>query len=150
MPELQLIYLHAFQVEILGVTNGGEPEYFYTVEGLKKMITVEDYTPGGSILPFQKPNACISPDLVLKRPLMTGKTKISKWCEKALDTLDFELTQAYVIALNRESNIIAQWTIEDIYPKGIEIMPLSMNHEMEDIQIGERITIGYSKLMRTK
>ena len=38
MPELQLIYLHAFQVEILGVTNGGEPEYFYTVEGLKNAI----------------------------------------------------------------------------------------------------------------
>lgn len=150
MPEQNLIYPYSFQIEILGVTDGITPEYFCTIDGLKNWLNMEEYIPGGSTRPFYIPNYCQTEDLSLKRPLMEGKTKISTWCEEAISTLQFKLTQAHIVSLNRAGGIIAQWNIEDVYPKGITIMPLSLQSQPEDLQIGEVITIGYSKLVRTK
>jgi phage tail-like protein len=133
----------------LGVTDGSSPEYFYKVEGLHNTLKVEAYLPGGATRPYYRSYACETTDLILTRPLVEGKTKITVWCEDAIDRLVFKLTQAHILVLNQEASILAQWTIEDIYPKGIAITPLQLNSQ-SDFGIGESITIGYSRLVRTK
>ena len=149
MVDFNLVYSHSFQVEILGVTDGSSPEYFYQVDGLNNSLNMESYLPGGSSRPYYRSNACETTDLVLTRPLVKGKTKITVWCEDAIDRLMFKLTQAHILILNKEANILAQWTIEDVYPKGVSITPFKL-YGQSDFEIGETISIGYSRLVRTK
>ncbi|HLP34989.1 MAG TPA: phage tail protein [Amoebophilaceae bacterium] len=149
MPDFNLVHSHFFQVELLGVTDGSSPEYFHRVEGLRSSLNMEAYVPGGANKPFYTSNGCETTDIVLTRPLLEGKTKITLWCEDAIDKQIFKLTQACLLVLNREAKIIAQWTIEDVYPKGIAITPFYLQKEI-DAGIGETITIGYSRLVRTK
>ncbi|WP_243018235.1 MULTISPECIES: phage tail protein [Candidatus Cardinium] len=149
MADFTLVYSHSFQVEILGVTDGSSPEYFYKVEGLSAALKMEALLPGGSNRPYYKSNACEATDLILTRPLIEGKTKITIWCEEAIDKGLFKLTQAHVLILNKERKVLAQWTIEDVYPKAIAITPFELNRST-DPGVGETITIGYSRLVRTK
>ncbi|MDD9139979.1 MAG: phage tail protein [Candidatus Cardinium sp.] len=149
MANVNLIYTCSFQVEILGITDGSSPEYFYSVEGLNHFLRVEPYLPGGTNRPYYRSEACETTDLVLIRPLVEGKTKITVWCEEALDRGNFKLTQAHILVLSREAKILAQWTIEDIYPKGIGITPFHSNNQVNNC-VAETITIGYSRLARTK
>lgn len=144
-----LIHLHFFQVEILGVTDGSSPEYFYSVEGLSHALEMEAYAPGGANRPYYRSKACKTSDIILTRPLVKGKTKITFWCEEAMDQQQFQLTQAHVLILNQEGDILAQWVVEDVYPKGIAITPFSVQMQQGNA-IGENITLGYSRLVRTK
>lgn len=149
MLDFNLVHSHFFQIELLGITDGSSPEYFYRVEGLKSFLTMKSYVPGGANKPFYASNACETADLVLTRPLLAGKTKVTLWCEEAIDKQIFKLTQACLLVLNREAKIIAQWTVEDVYPKGIAITPFCIKNESYN-SIGESITMGYSRLVRTK
>lgn len=151
MADFNLVYSHSFQVEVLGITDGSSPEYFYKVEGLNHWLNMESYLPGGANRQISRSRSCETTDLVLTRPLVEGKTKITIWCEGAVDMFDpsFKLTQAHILILNREAKILAQWTIEDAYPKGIAITPFHI-YSQADASIGETITIGYSRLARTK
>ena len=149
MPDFNLVYSHSFQVEILGVTDGSSPEYFYRIEGLRSALNMQSYTPGGANKPYYRSNTCKTTDLILIRPLVEGKTKITIWCEDTIDTQVFKLTQAYILVLNQEAKILAQWTIEDVYPKEIAITPFYIQNK-EDNGIRETITVGYSRLVRTK
>ena len=149
MSEFNLVHLHFFQVEILGVTDGSSPEYFYKIEGLSSSLRMEAYTPGGANRPYYRSNSCETADLILTRPLVEGKTKITFWCEDAIDKQSFKLTRAHVLVLNKEAKILAQWTVEDVYPKGIAITPFAM-HQQQQTAIGETITIGYARLVRVK
>ncbi|TSJ80975.1 MAG: phage tail protein [Candidatus Cardinium sp.] len=149
MADFNVVHAHSFQVEILGVTDGSSPEYFYKVEGLSNTLKMGAYLPGGSHRPYYRSNACETTDLVLARPLIEGKTKITLWCEDAIDKGLFKLTQAHILVLSKKGKILAQWKIEDVYPKGIAITPFQLNGRI-DLGIGETITIGYSRLVRTK
>lgn len=149
MTDFNLVHSHSFQVEVLGVTDGSSPEYFYKVEGLNNFLNMEAYLPGGANRPYYRSSACETTDLILTRPLVEGKTKMTVWCEDAIDKGLFKLTQAHILVLNKEAKILAQWKIEDVYPKGIAITPFQLNAQM-DAGIGETITIGYSRLVRTK
>lgn len=149
MADFNLVHAHSFQVEVLGVTDGSSPEYFYKVEGLSNALTMEAYQPGGSHRPYYRAIACDTTDLILTRPLIEGKTKITLWCEDAFDKGLFKLTQAHILMLSKKGKILAQWKIEDVYPKGIAITPFQVNGPTE-VGVGETITIGYSRLVRTK
>ncbi|WP_339044007.1 phage tail protein [Cardinium endosymbiont of Tipula unca] len=149
MADFNLVHSYSFQVEVLGVTDGSSPEYFYRVEGLDSSLNMESYLPGGANRPYARSTACETTDLILTRPLVEGKTKITLWCEDAIDKLIFKLTQAHILILNKEAKILAQWTVEDVYPKGISITPFSLQGQ-SNAGIGETLTIGYSRLVRTK
>lgn len=149
MVDFNLVHSHSFQVEVLGVTDGSSPEYFYKVEGLNNILKMEPYLPGGANRPYYRSSACETTDLILTRPLVEGKTKLTVWCEDAIDRGLFKLTQAHILVLNKEAKILAQWKLEDVYPKGIAITPFHLNAQT-DLAIGETITIGYSRLVRTK
>lgn len=149
MPDFNLVSSYSFQVEILGVTDGSSPEYFYKIEGLNHSLQGDLYLAGGSSKFYYKSNACATTDLILTRPLVEGKTKITAWCEEAIDKLTFKLTQAHILILSREGKILAQWTIEDAYPKGISITSFQLSGQLNN-SVGETITIGYSRLVRTK
>ncbi|CCM10238.1 phage tail protein [Candidatus Cardinium hertigii] len=149
MADFNLVHSHSFQVEVLGVTDGSSPEYFYRVEGLNNFLNMEAYLPGGANRPYYRSSACETTDLILTRPLVEGKTKMTLWCENAIDKGLFTLTQAHILILNKEAKILAQWKLEDVYPKGIAITPFQLNVQ-ENTGIGETITIGYSRLVRTK
>ncbi|CAH2559990.1 phage tail protein [Cardinium endosymbiont of Oedothorax gibbosus] len=149
MTGFNLVHSHSFQIEILGVTDGSSPEYFCKVEGLNNALKMEPYLPGGANRPYYRSNACETTDLILTRPLVEGKTKMTVWCEEAIDKGIFKLTQAHILVLNKEGKILAQWKIEDVYPKGIAITSFQLDGQA-DPAIGETITIGYSRLVRTK
>lgn len=149
MAGFDLVHSHAFQVEVLGVTDGSSPEYFYRIEGLDSHVKTEDYLPGGATRMYARYTMSKTTDLVLTRPLVKGKTKITQWCEDAIDKLKCQLTQAHILVLDQKANILAQWTVEDVYPKGISITPFSIQ-DQSNTGIGETITIGYSRLVRTK
>ena len=149
MADFSLVHSHSFQVEILGVTNGSSPEYFYKVEGLSNSLKMEPYLPGGANRPYYRSDSCETTDFILTRPLVKGKTKITFWCEEAIDKGIFKLTQAHVLVLNKKGKILAQWTMEDVYPKGIAITPFELN-DPGAFAVGETITIGCSRLVRTK
>ncbi|WP_419241495.1 phage tail protein [Cardinium endosymbiont of Nabis limbatus] len=149
MADFNVVHSHSFRVEVLGITDGSSPEYFYKVEGLNNSLSMEAYLPGGANRPYYRSNACDTTDLILTRPLVEGKTKITLWCEEAIDKGLFKLTQAHILVLNKEGKILAQWKIEDVYPKGIAITPFQLSGPTE-FGVGETITIGYSRLVRTK
>jgi len=149
MANVTLLPLQCFQVEVLGVTDGSSPEYFYMVEGLSSSLSMEAYRPGGSNRPYYMSNQVETTDLILRRPLVEGKTKISFWCEDVIHKQYFTPQRAYIVILSRDGGILAQWTVEDVYPKGIAIMPFCVQQQRQDV-IGEVITIGYSRLVRTK
>ncbi|AXI24303.1 Tail tube protein Gp19 [Cardinium endosymbiont of Sogatella furcifera] len=149
MVDFNLVHTYSFQVEVQKVTDNSSREYFYKVEGLNNALRMEPYLPGGANRPYYRANACETTDLILTRPLVEGKTKITVWCEKAIDTGFFELTRAHIFVLSREGKILARWDIEDVYPKGIAITPFQLNGPTE-FGVGETITLGYSRLVRAK
>ncbi|MBX9890105.1 MAG: phage tail protein [Amoebophilaceae bacterium] len=149
MSDFNLVHLHFFQVEILGVTDGSSPEYFYKIEGLSSSLRMEAYTPGGSNRPSYLSNGCETADLILTRPLVEGKTKLSFWCENTIDKQVFDRKQVHVFVLNKENKILARWTLEEAYPKAIAISPFVLHQEQQTV-IGETITIGYARLARVK
>lgn len=149
MPNFNLVHSHSFQIEVLGVTDSTSPEYFYKIQGLNNSLDMEPYLPSGANRPYYRANSCQTTDLILTRPLVEGKTKLTVWCEDAIDKGLFKLTQAHVLVLNKEGKILAQWNIEDVYPKGIALTSFELHHQSE-LGIGETITIGYSRLVRTK
>ncbi|MGI2298675.1 phage tail protein [Candidatus Cardinium hertigii] len=149
MAGFNLVHSYSFQVEILDVTDGSSPEYFYKVEGLNNFLNMEPYLPGGANRPYYRSIACETTDLVLTRPLVEGKTKMTLWCEDIIDTGRFDPKQVHILVLNKEAKILAHWKLEDAYPKAISITPFQLNTQT-DPGIGETITIGYSRLVRTR
>ena len=147
MEASKLVHSYSFQIEVLDITDGSSPENFYEVEGLSISLKTEKYMPGGYNKPFDIPISSQRGDLRFKRPLIEGKTKITQWCEEAVDKLTFKLTRVQILVLNKDAKVVAQWVAEDAYPKGIEITPIGIG---SDTLIGESITLSYSRLARVK
>ena len=137
-----------FRVEIQDLPKGG-PEVFYSIRGLNApaIHTMKTYSPGGFDQTFDLPIPSQGGTLVLKRPLIKEKTGLTKWCEEGLKTLDFKPTIAQILVLNRNEEIIAGWSVEGIYPVGLESSSLGL--EQGNGVIEETITLAYASLTRT-
>jgi phage tail-like protein len=151
MNQPRPVFKHSFQITVEKVSDEHSPqEYFYSVDGLEKSVvfTKQEYVPGGYSNPIETPTSHKPGKLILRRPLMETGSKITQWCEQALETLIFDPTQVYIFILDFNKNIVAQWIAENAYPTAIEISPLGLDRGSEIVE--ETISILYSKLVRTK
>jgi phage tail-like protein len=137
---------HSFKVTLQDVADDKDMEYFYAIEGLGLMYQVDNYSPGGYGSSYSMPIMYEVDKLVLKRPLAQEKSKISTWCQEALDTGIFKPTIAHIFILNVDDSINNHWTAERVYPIGIRLSPLDL--ESGNPIIIETITLAYSKLNR--
>ncbi len=135
-----------FKVEFEGISDGSSPEYFYAVDGLGISYRTEKYLPGGYSQPFEIPVAYQADQLVLRRPLHEEKTKITQWCEEALDSGTFKPVAAQIFVLNRNGGIVTHWSIENVYPTGVKISSLSYTQGSRVIE--ETITLVYAAIKR--
>jgi phage tail-like protein len=136
----------SFQVSLEGVSDENSPEYFYAIEGLGIMYQMERYYPGGYGRSYNMPVQYETDNLTLKRPLLQGKTNITQWCEKALDSGIFKPTIAHILILNHDKTVNNHWAVEQIYPVGIKLS--SLNLESGDPVVMEVITFSYARLNR--
>lgn len=136
----------SFQITLQDISNESTPEYFYSVEGLGITYQTERFLPGGYNKSYTVPMLYETDNLVFKRPLLQGKSNITKWCEQALDTNIFKPTTAHIFVLNKDQSINTHWAAEQIYPIGIKYSTLDL--ESGSPVILEIITLAYSRLNR--
>ena len=146
MNFFQPTFQSPFKVEFEGISDGS-PEYFYSVEGLGASYRTEKYLPGGYATPFEIPLAYQATHLILRRPFHREKTKITKWCEEALDHSKFEPVGAQIFILNRQGDIVAHWSLVGTYPIGLDISSLG---DKGSRVVEERITFVYKTVRRIK
>ena len=136
----------SFQIMFDGVSDTSDPEYFYAVDGLGITYQMDRYVPGGHGRSYSMPQMYETDNLVLKRPVVQTKTKITTWCEKALDTSIFTPTIAHIFVLNKDRSIHTHWSAEQIYPIGLKISSLDL--ESGNPVVLETITLAYARLNR--
>lgn len=140
-------FKYAFQVTLDGVSDNSD-EYFYAVDGLGIAYQTDKYLPGGYGNSYVMPTIYETRQLVLKRPLLQGKTSITKWCEEALDTGAFKPTTANIFILNQDKEINNHWAAEQAYPIGLKISSLDL--ETGSPIVMETITLAYAILKRVQ
>ena len=136
-----------FKIEFEGISDGS-PEYFYGVEGLEASYRTEKYLPGGYATPFEIPSAYQVTHLILRRPFYREKTKITKWCEEALNNSTFQPVGVQIFILNRKEEIVAHWSVVGTYPTGLAVSPLGYHQGSRVVE--ERITFAYTSISRIK
>lgn len=139
-------FKYSFKVTLQDVADDKDMEYFYAIEGLGLTYQVDNYSPGGYGSSYSMPVMYETDNLTFKRPLFQEKSKITKWCQEALDTGIFKPTIAHIFILNVDESLNNHWTAEQIYPIGIRLSPLEL--ESGNPIIMETITFAYSKLNR--
>lgn len=140
-------FKYSFQVTLDGVSDDSD-EYFYAVDGLGITYQLDKYLPGGYGNSYAMPTTYETRQLVLKRPLIQGKTSITKWCEAALDGGVFKPTTANIFILNVEKDINNHWAAEQAYPIGLKISSLDLEPGNQIVM--ETITLSYISLKRVQ
>jgi phage tail-like protein len=140
----------AFQVEIAGVSEHGDSEVFYSIDGLGKSVASSNmmFSPGGTGTCVHDYRSIKTKDLVMRRPIVNKPSKITKWCENGLNKLTHTPVQIHIFILDAEKNVVAQWTVENAYPVGIEISSLSLSNYNSVIE--EKLTFRYLNIVRNK
>lgn len=138
-----------FRVVIHDLVENNDTEVFYSLRGLNSTtIRVKRYGPGGLGHTYELPEPSQGGTLILKRPLLKEKTALTKWCESKLETLDLSKTAAQVFVLNQSKEVVTEWSIEGVYPSGIQTSSLGVDQGNGIVE--ETITLAYAKLSRVK
>lgn len=140
-------FKYSFQVTLDGVSDNSD-EYFYAVDGLGVTYQLDKYLPGGYGTSYTMPTTYETRQLVLKRPLVQGKTSITTWCEAALDTGVFKPATAHIFILNIDQEINSHWAAEQAYPIGLKLSSLDL--ETGNPIVMESITLAYVSLKRVQ
>lgn len=113
---------------------------FQEVRGLSVSVNTEDYKEGGENRFVHKlPQGTSYDNLVLKRGLVRD-SKLTDWCKKAIENLQFEPTNLLVTLLNENHEELCSWNVVNAYP--VQWSVSDLNAEQSEIVI-ETLELNY-------
>lgn len=106
-----------FKVEFPNISKNTNDSSFQTVSGLSVEFDVDSIKEGGvNNFEHKLPTRSKSPDLVLKRGLLTN-SEVIKWCRDAFENMIFQPTDVLVKLLNEKGEPLRTWNIIHAWPR---------------------------------
>ncbi len=123
----------------------GEDAAFQEVSGISREMGIEEVTSGGeNRFKYRLPTVATSPNLVLKRALVTDGSNLVNWCESTIDgslANSIETHDVMVSLLDAEGNVCSMWTFYNAYPIKYAISDLK---SQENALVIESIELAYN------
>jgi len=98
----------------------GEDAAFQEVSGITREMSVEEVTCGGeNRFKYRLPTVATGQNLVLKRALVPGGSKLIEWCSSSMDDgLSNAITphDVSVSLLDASGEVCSMWTFHNAYP----------------------------------
>jgi len=123
----------------------GEDAAFQEVSGISKELHVEEVTCGGeNRFKYRLPTVVSSPNLVLKRALITDGSELADWCASTMDDGLVAAVQPHDVSvslLDANGYVSVMWTFFNAYPIKYAISDLK---SQENAIVIESIELAYN------
>jgi phage tail-like protein len=123
----------------------GEDAAFQEVSGIAKELSVEEVVCGGeNRFKYRLPTVSTGQNLVLKRALLSGGSKLIDWCSSSIDEglgNNIEPHDVSVSLLNANGTVCMMWTFHNAYPIKYSVSDLK---SQENGIVIESIELAYT------
>jgi len=139
----------AFYFKVVIDNQLSEDNSFQEISGIQTEIVTETVDEGGSPFTYSLPTKVKNSNLVLKRGIADGNSKLAQWCMSVLEGGGFirpiKPANLQVWLLNEKGTAVRKWSFLNAYPVKWEVEAFSSTKN--DLAI-ERMELCYTVLRR--
>lgn len=139
-----------YRIVVTGISDkaGSPVDYYDSIDGLEVHRNLEGVATEGGMAYL--PGSLQTKKVTIRKPVLEkSNTAFDIWCRKHLeDTGKIDPRQVLIFALNKQNKVVAQWTLEDAWPVGIE--DPSFSARGHDAMLREGIHLVYRSIKKVK